>query len=326
MTPSLRLGACAAPNARALGRVQFHTSIGRVVHRILPLDGKDKRMTAVLEPSPAEVGVSFLWLEITGKCQLECKHCYADSSSAGDHGTMTVDDWKRVIDQAAGAGVAAVQFIGGEPTMHPDLADLVLHALSRSLRVEVFTNLVHVSDELWEVFSRPGVSLATSYYSDDPGQHQEITGRPTHARTKANIAKALARGIQLRTGVIDMGGQQRADAARDELVHLGVPKVGYDRLREIGRGVRGVGESAAQLCGQCGDGVAAVMPDGSVRPCTMSRWMATGNVRKQGLADTLAAMPGAREALIVQGMPPQGNCTPCNPQGNCYPIHCHPRA
>jgi MoaA/NifB/PqqE/SkfB family radical SAM enzyme len=23
--------------------------------------------------------LSFVWLEITGKCQLECAHCYADS-------------------------------------------------------------------------------------------------------------------------------------------------------------------------------------------------------------------------------------------------------
>ncbi|WP_236788127.1 radical SAM/SPASM domain-containing protein [Amycolatopsis sp. GM8] len=283
-------------------------------------------MTAVLEPSSPPTGVSFLWLEITGKCQLECGHCYADSSPAGHHGSMSLDDWTRVIDQAAAAGVRGVQFIGGEPTLHPNLADLVLHALNKDLAVEVFTNLVHVSEELWEVFARPGVSLATSYYSDDADQHQEITGRPTYARTKANIAKAVTRGIPLRTGVIDMGGDQRADAARDELVQLGVPKVGYDLLREIGRGVRKVGESAAQLCGQCGDGVAAVLPDGSVRPCIMSRWMDTGNVREQELVDTLAAMPGAREALTAQGMPPQGNCTPCGPQGNCYPIHCHPRA
>jgi hypothetical protein len=30
----------------------------------------------------------------------------------------------------------------------------------------VFSNLVHVTDDLWEVFSQPGISLATSYYSD----------------------------------------------------------------------------------------------------------------------------------------------------------------
>lgn len=277
-------------------------------------------MTAVLDSQPVgNSSISFLWLEITGQCQLECVHCYADSSPSGTHGTMTAQDWQRVINEAADIGVRTVQFIGGEPTLHPALPSLVGHALNRELAVEVFTNLVHVTDALWELFSRPGVSLATSYYSDDAEQHNAITRRPTHARTKANIEKAIALGIPLRTGVIDLGRGQRAGEARDELVNLGVPQIGYDRLREVGRGIRDQGESAAQLCGRCGDGAAAVAPDGSVRPCIMSRWMEVGNVRRQGLANTLASMPDARESLTAQGMPGRGR-QDCPPRGqDCYP-------
>ncbi|MBO0880190.1 MAG: radical SAM protein [Mycobacterium sp.] len=62
---------------------------------------------------------SFLWLEITGRCQLACVHCYADSGPAGTHGSMRRADWLRVMDQAARMGVRMVQFIGGEPTLHP---------------------------------------------------------------------------------------------------------------------------------------------------------------------------------------------------------------
>lgn len=65
--------------------------------------------------------ISFLWLELTGKCGLECVHCYAESGPSGTHGSMTADDWKSVIDQAVAAGVSMVQFIGGEPTLHPEL-------------------------------------------------------------------------------------------------------------------------------------------------------------------------------------------------------------
>lgn len=65
------------------------------------------------------IGVSFLELEITGKCSLRCAHCYAESSPHGDHSVMTASDWERVIDDARTAGVTTVQFIGGEPTLHP---------------------------------------------------------------------------------------------------------------------------------------------------------------------------------------------------------------
>ncbi|MCO6007158.1 radical SAM protein [Actinoallomurus purpureus] len=106
-----------------------------------------------------------MWLEITGQCQLQCTHCYAESGPDGTHGTMTTPDWRRVLEEAARIGVQLVQFIGGEPTLHPALPELVGHGLARGLEIEIFTNLVHVSPELWKTFTRPGVRLATSWYA-----------------------------------------------------------------------------------------------------------------------------------------------------------------
>jgi hypothetical protein len=82
------------------------------------------------------------------------------------------------------------------------LPDLVHRALDPGLEVEVFSNLVHVPPQLWEIFAQPSVQLATSYYSDDAAEHEGITkGRGSHARTKANITEALRRSIPLRVGL-----------------------------------------------------------------------------------------------------------------------------
>jgi len=55
--------------------------------------------------------------------------CYANSSPRGELlGAMARKDWKRVMEQAADNGCGAIQFIGGEPTLHPDIADLISHA------------------------------------------------------------------------------------------------------------------------------------------------------------------------------------------------------
>lgn len=278
-------------------------------------------MTTVERPT-------FVWLELTGFCQLECWHCYPDSSPAGTHGSMSTGDWIRVIDEAVDLGVRQVQFIGGEPTLHPALPELIRHAVSRAVGVEVFSNLVHVTAELWAVFAQPGVSLATSYYSDDAQQHASITGRPSYARTKANIAEALRRGIPLRAGVIDLGDGQRVEAARSELADLGVARIGYDRLRQVGRGLRDEDVTAAQLCGRCGDGTAAIRPDGTVSPCVFARWVRTGSVLDGPLSAAVATIPAARAELAEQGMPERGarGCNPdsndCAPKGGeCYPIN-----
>jgi len=240
---------------------------------------------------------SFLWLEVTGRCQLECVHCYADSGPSGTHGAMTSRDWIRVLDEGAAMGVDMVQFIGGEPTLHPDLPALIDSALYRDLTVEVFTNLVHVTNQLWEVFAQPGVSLATSYYSDDPRQHAAITRRRTHARTKANIVEALRREIPLRAGVIDVSDGQHVEAAQRELTNLGASSIGYDRLRQVGRGVRNQNPDVSQLCGHCAQGVAAVSTSGEVWPCVFSRWLPVGNVLTSSLSEILNGPKMASTAL-----------------------------
>ncbi|MEV7908068.1 radical SAM protein, partial [Streptomyces anulatus] len=151
----------------------------------------------------------FLWLEITGKCPLTCVHCYADSSPAGTHGSMTAPDWMRMIDEAAEIGVRLVQFIGGEPTGHKALPALIGHALATGVKVEVYSNLVRVSDTMWKIFSQPGVQLATSFCTDDARQHMLITGRNTLSRTQNNIVAVLERRIPLRVGMVRVLDDQR---------------------------------------------------------------------------------------------------------------------
>jgi MoaA/NifB/PqqE/SkfB family radical SAM enzyme len=273
---------------------------------------------------------SFVWLEITGKCQLSCSHCYADSGPQGTDGAMTPDDWGSVIDQAAGLGTEMVQFIGGEPTLHRALPDLVGHALGRGLQVEVFSNLVHVPASLWEVFTQPGVSLATSYYADSAVQHESITkGRGSYRRTKANIVEALRRSIPLRVGVIDVRDGQRVEQARAELAALGVDgEVRVDHLRQVGRGVREQRPSLTQLCGHCAQGKIAVSATGDVWPCVFSRWLPVGNVRHDALADILTGPTMAQTTATLRehfGDHSPAMAKPCDPQcgPNCGPA-CNP--
>ncbi|WP_433181664.1 radical SAM protein [Actinoallomurus sp. CA-150999] len=277
----------------------------------------------------------FVWLEITGKCQLQCTHCYNESGPTGTHGMMTVPDWRRVIDEAAELGVELIQFIGGEPTLHPALPELVDHGLERGMEVEVFSNLVHVRADLWDTFTRPGVRLATSWYSDDPIEHAAITRRPGHLRTRANIAEAVRRSIPLRVGIIGVLDGQRTRQAEAMLADLGVTDIGYDDLRQIGRGVRDRPQGVDQLCGACTSGNVAVGPDGTVWPCVMARWLPIGNVNDSTLSDIVVGPQTASvtEYLNAHFEPIEAPCTPkmcnpqcgpscspaCNPQNNCRP-------
>lgn len=275
----------------------------------------------------------FMWLEITGSCQLECSHCYASSGPGRGHGSMTQAQWEAVISDAADSGVVNIQFIGGEPTAHPALPALVTHALSLGLGVEVFSNLYTVHPRMWSVFERDGVTLATSYYSTDPRQHDAITGRVgSYRRTKANIAEAVRRGVGLRVGLIRLSDQQDVEAASTELQALGVPasQIGGDDLRGVGRGRdTDATVTESELCGNCANGVVAVMPDGTVQPCVFSRdsRFKVGDLNTDSLATILGGQPlrevrGDLEAVFQQRLPDVVGCEPlCTPRlGACDPV------
>jgi MoaA/NifB/PqqE/SkfB family radical SAM enzyme len=269
-----------------------------------------------------------LWLDLTRKCQLACAHCYNASGPDGGQGTMTREDWLGVLDQAASVGVHRVQFIGGEPTMHPHFAELAAHALTAGLEVEVFSNLVHVPAECWELFQRGGVSLATSYYSDRASSHDAMTGRPSHARTRANIARAVRLRIPVRVGIIADEDDKRLEATRADLRGLGVTRIGVDHVRPFGRGAReGQEPDVSGLCGHCGNGRAAIGPDGTVSPCVFSGFIGVGNIHGAPLADILRgeAMTRANAAIrSARGVracyPDRAPCGPdYNPPQTCGP-------
>lgn len=245
---------------------------------------------------------------------------------------MTSADWMRVIQEAAQLGIEMVQFIGGEPTLHPDFDALVRHALASGLNVEVYTNLVRVTPEQWALFELPGVQLATSYYSDNATEHESITRRRgSHSKTQDRIAEALRRDIPLRVGLIKTRNGQHVEEACHQLAELGVTDVKVDHLRQVGRGIRDREAAMDQLCGNCANGVLAVSPSGEVWPCVFARWMSVGNVRNAGglrgvstcaalstvCAELRREFESRHQSTKSIACKPHGTCGPCSP--TCVP-------
>ncbi|HET6354840.1 radical SAM protein [Streptomyces sp.] len=287
--------------------------------------------TAVRTPAlGASPGSSILSVEceLTGSCQLECTHCCTLSGPKVSHGQMSLDDWRQVVDDIAELGIPAVQFIGGEPTLSLNLIPLITHALCRGLEVEVFSNLTHIRPGLWAALKQHGVRLATSYYSDDPAQHNTITkGRGSHARTRANIVEALSRQIPLRVAIVTVLEDQRVEEAEAELRALGVEKIKVDHTRRVGRATAESGTipSVSELCGRCFHHRVAVSPDGDVYGCILSRFLPTGNVRTTRLRDVLSGERWA-EARSAVPLPTHGACPP-DDSGDCGPANteaCNP--
>jgi MoaA/NifB/PqqE/SkfB family radical SAM enzyme len=279
--------------------------------------------------------LSFLWLEITRKCNLQCIHCYADSTPHLSHGQMTTERWKEIMTEAYRLNVRKVQFIGGEPTCHPDFIELVHHANQLKFSIEVYSNLTHITQSLWKLFQEFNISLATSFYSLHPNIHDQITQNKSQKNTLDNIEEALKRGLNLRVGIIEMLPEQDVSETEIMLRQLGVEKLGKDRLRGIGRGSSQLNTadcSVDELCGSCGSGNAAIDPDGNIYPCVFSRWLNVGNVQDRSLTEVLFGKQmihtknilNQRFAVRQLTFPNASVCDPLCRPFNCYPTGCNP--
>lgn len=282
-------------------------------------------------------GLSFLWLEITQKCNLTCRHCYAGSSPSQplSHG-MATSDWIRVISQARGAGCGALQFIGGEPTLYPDLPQLIQHAANEGFSsVEVFTNASTITDARLKLFREYGVHVACSFYSDDSSTHDLITRKPgSFHRTKNGIAKVLEYGLNLRVGIIEMEqNHDHHDRAASLLRGLGVTRISTDRIRGIGRGTSPKAPllpKYGDICGHCWQGKLCVTDSGDAYPCIMARKTRVGNVIEHSLSEILESKSlGSfrREVRETFGRKEIKNCSPdCSPSQYCGPFDsCGPK-
>jgi MoaA/NifB/PqqE/SkfB family radical SAM enzyme len=188
---------------------------------------------------------------------------------AGRRGCVSAQDWLGVIGQAAALSTRAVCFTGGEPSMRPAFPVLLASALAAGLEAEICTSLIHVSPVLWQLYAQPGVRLAVSWDAGLPsGRHPgpRLTG--AHPRTRENIAAAARLGIALRV-------RRTARGHRD----------GWPPLPT----------------GAGGTGRAAVSWDGDVTPCLIGRRHVAGNVKRQPLAEILAADAWR---LALAGIPP----------------------
>jgi MoaA/NifB/PqqE/SkfB family radical SAM enzyme len=263
-------------------------------------------------------------LELTHACQLKCTHCLTRSHPGAHHGAMTLEDWKAAVRQARDCGAETIQLIGGEPTASPHWLELLDYVLGfEGLKVQVYSNLYSVTAQHWDAFSNPRVTLGTSYYSDVAAEHDAVTTKPgSHARTRANIVTALNLGIPLQVGIVRVLPGQRADEAKAELIGLGVPEdlVKIDRARGVGRASPNpdIDAPVTELCGRCGDGRLAILPDGTVAPCVLGRGLRAGNLLDGAtLAGILAGPTWNRHMRSI----PRRSSDPCTPDdsNDCDP-------
>jgi hypothetical protein len=102
--------------------------------------------------------VKRLHVELTNVCNFSCEFC-PDSKMKRPRGLMRKDTAMAILDEAGGEGLAETAHfhVMGEPTLHPDLADIVAHARRVGLGTCLTTNGSRLDDELLTRLTEAGL-------------------------------------------------------------------------------------------------------------------------------------------------------------------------
>jgi radical SAM protein with 4Fe4S-binding SPASM domain len=109
---------------------------------------------------------------------------------------MDIDLFQRIIDDASSIGVRRVRlFLHGEPTLHPQIVEMISYVKSKDLMVHLTTNGILFDREKSEAVLRSGVNHADYFafsilgYSKEV--HESITRRGGYDKVVKNILDFL---------------------------------------------------------------------------------------------------------------------------------------
>ena len=142
-------------------------------------------------------------LEITARCNNDCRHCYINLP-AGDRVAqdkeLSFEEIKEIVDEAVSMGALWCLITGGEPLLREDFSSIYLHLKKKGLLVSVFTNATLMREEHVRLFQKyPPRELEISVYGVTQETYERVTRiTGSYAAFMRGLALLLESGIKVR--------------------------------------------------------------------------------------------------------------------------------
>lgn len=130
-------------------------------------------------------------IAILNECNLRCPYCFADDmienqkhDAVHQSQIMSVDDFVKVLKFLDGQPIGRIGIIGGEPTLHPDIKQILnetkAFCLKNRCASTIFTNGIHL-DVIIPFISRDLFTLLININSPD------VTGKENYEKIIENL-------------------------------------------------------------------------------------------------------------------------------------------
>lgn len=145
-------------------------------------------------PHRMDLMVSAMTQNGTWHCNQRCLHCYAAGQPLSEVKELSTDEWKTVLQKLQQANIPQVTFTGGEPTLRPDLPELVEAASWFVTRLNTNGRLLtpELARQLYEASLD---SVQVTLYAADADAHNTLVGAPGFEDTVQGIRNAVEAGL-----------------------------------------------------------------------------------------------------------------------------------
>ena len=290
-------------------------------------------------------------IECSRLCNFRCSYCYVDERGPNPD-ELSLEEIQDAVLQAKALGARKIIILGGEPSIYPQLPELLNFLAENELAIEIFTNGSGVNAELARLLASLKARVVLKLNSRDPELQDKLAGKKgAHAIISQALANLQAAGypekglflalstVICRQNIAELPAMWRwlrqqgiepyfevitpqANAIENDWLNVSGPelKTLFTELAAIDRDSFGrMWEPQPPLVGnRCMRHQVSCLltATGEVMPC-VGVTLAIGNIREQKLADIL------RNSTVLQDLKNyrqtiKGPCKTCEKAEECY--------
>jgi radical SAM protein with 4Fe4S-binding SPASM domain len=166
--------------------------------------------------------IEIIW-NVTGMCNLNCRHCYMESPS-GRYGELQLKDMAQLIEQFEHANVLQISLTGGEPFLRKDILEVIELLAEKKIWIKyIYSNGLLITEDHLKCIKGLGFFPSFQISFDGVGSHDQMRG------TKG-IESDVIEGIKR----VRAAGFPVSVSTCIDRMNIGRLSVTYDLIKELG--------------------------------------------------------------------------------------------